>query len=269
MMASLRLLPCTRIPPEISSAPPVGGGIQSVFGTVFMLSPTGQETILHLFSQSPDGAVPSSGLVPDASGNLYGVTALGGSTNSNCMGVGCGVVYEMASPNWTESVIYTFQGGTDGLQPKGDLLKDSSGNFYGVTAGGGNSNCGSFGCGTIFKLTPSSDGWTETVLYTFTGSSDGANPTGGLVADSSGNLYGVDSSSGDPTCHCGVVFEFSSAGTFSVLHTFTGANDGSYPSGLLFDQSTSTLYGSAGSGGNITCSQPGQDGCGVIFKIKL
>ncbi len=246
------------------------GGVQSVLGTVFMLNPAGQETILHFFTQSPDGAFPHSGLISDSAGNLYGATAAGGSANGNCVGVGCGTVYKMTSNSgsWTESVIYTFLGGQDGFQPAGGLLQDSSGNLYGVTAGGGGStNCGPFGCGTIFKLSPSSSGWTETILYRFTGSSNGASPTGSLVEDSAGNLYGVTIGGGGRICNCGVVFRLDPAGNYGILHTFTTApGDGNGPNGLLLDESTSSLYGTTAGGGDAACSP---NGCGVVFKIKL
>jgi len=241
------------------------GGVQNVFGSAFMLTTDGAETMLHLFTSAPDGSFPQSALTSDPAGNLYGTTAAGGSLNNNCMGVGCGTVYELTpgSSGWTETVIYSFLGGTDGLAPRGNLLQDSAGNFYGVTGGGGNTNCGSFGCGTVFELSPGSGGWTESILYRFTGASDGANPAGGLVQDSVGNLYGISTSSGDPTCGCGTVFKLSSSGVLTTLHTFTGP-DGARPSGLFLSKAD-VLYGAAAAGGDTTCNSP--NGCGVIFKI--
>lgn len=238
------------------------GGVQGVFGSAFEVKPTGAETVLHLFQQSPDGAAPETGFVADSAGNLYSTTALGGSANSNCMGVGCGTIFEL-SPNgsggWNESVVYSFQGGSDGLQPNGNLVEDASGNFYGVTAGGGsNTNCGTFGCGTIFKLTRTSSGWTESVLYNFTGGNDGGNPRS-MVRDSHGNLYGGATSSGKD--HDGTLFEFTADGKFKTLHTFTGT-DGQQPLvGLLIEQPTTVIFGAA-SGGDPSCQFIG---CGVVF----
>ncbi len=239
------------------------GGIQSVFGTAFEVMPTGAESILHYFTQSPDGAFPGAGFITDAAGNLYSTTALGGSQNSNCVGVGCGTVFELTpngSGGWNESVVYAFQGGADGLQPAGNLVKDASGNFYGVTVGGGNPSCGSFGCGTVFKLTRTSTGWTESVLYSFTGGNDGANPRS-VVMDSAGNLYVGTTSSGQYS-H-GTLFALSPSGQSTVLHQFTGKDDGATPQvGMVIEQPQRAIIGAASNGGIPTC---GSLGCGVVF----
>ena len=239
------------------------GGIQSVFGTAFELNASGAESVLHLFTQSPDGAIPVAGFVSDAAGNLFSTTALGGSQNSNCMGVGCGTVFELTpngSGGWTESVVYAFQGGTDGLQPAGNLVKDASGNFYGVTVGGGNPSCGSFGCGTVFKLARTSTGWTESVLYSFTGGNDGANPRS-VVMDSAGNLYVGTTSSGQYS-H-GTLFALSPSGQSTVLHQFTGKDDGATPQvGMVIEQPQRAIIGAASNGGMPGC---GSLGCGVVF----
>lgn len=227
------------------------GGIQNVFGTAFEVSPSGAETVLHLFAQSPDGAFPGAAFVADAAGNLYSTTALGGSQAGNCAGVGCGTIFELSpsGASWNESVVYSFLGGADGIQPRGNLVKDASGNLYGVTAGGGSPNCGSFGCGTVFRLTRTSSGWIESVLYTFTGAADGANPDS-LVADSRGNLYGATTST---------LFALSSEGHFRVLHTF--ASDARPQVGLVIGQSQPIILGATAAGGDTSCN----GGCGVIF----
>ncbi len=239
------------------------GGIQSVFGTAFELNTSGAESFLYLFTQSPDGAIPVAGFVSDATGNLYSTTALGGSQNSNCQGVGCGTIFELtpSGGGWTESVVYSFLGGSDGLQPAGNLVKDGSGNLYGVTAGGGNPNCGTFGCGTVFKLTRTASGWTESVLYSFTGASDGANPRS-LVNDSQGNLYGAATSGGQHSN--GTLFALSPSGQFRVLHSFTGGADGATPQvGLVIEQPQPVVIGAAGGGGDPHCNN--SIGCGVVF----
>jgi uncharacterized repeat protein (TIGR03803 family) len=110
-------------------------------GTVFKLSPTGSETILHSFTGEGDGAYPYAGLTRDAAGNFYG-TANHGGTHGN------GVVFKL-SPSGTETVLHSFTGGADGGPPSAGLVRDPAGNLYGTTANGGAS-----GYGVVFKLTP-------------------------------------------------------------------------------------------------------------------
>ena len=174
-----------------------GGGASNA-GTVFKLSPSGTETVLYSFTGS-DGSGPFAGLIADSSGNLYGTTQSGGASG------GHGVVFKL-SPGGTETVLYSFTGGSDGGTPRAGLIADSSGNLYGTTQFGG-PGCGGVGCGVVFKLSPSG---TETVLYSFTGS-DGSGPFPGLIADSSGNLYGTTLSGGASGGH-GVVFKLTGAG---------------------------------------------------------
>jgi len=105
-------------------------------------------------------------------------------------------------------------------QPYAGVIFDPAGNLYGVTQAGG-----AYNKGTVFELSPSKDGWTETVLYSFTGGTDGSEPVGGLTIDTSGNLYGTTESGGDQLVQCGTVFELAPAagtGTFTALHTFDG-----------------------------------------------
>ena len=136
----------------------------------------------------------------------------------------------------TTKVIYSFAGGNDGEYLDTDLVMDSAGNLYGSTVQGGK-----FGSGTVFQLSPSSSGWTHTVLYSFTGGKDGGEPYKGVTLDAQGNLYGTAVSGGTGSCDggCGVVFKLTNSGgswTQSVIHYFTGGNDGSGPgSGLTFD----------------------------------
>jgi uncharacterized repeat protein (TIGR03803 family) len=120
----------------------------------------------------------------------------GGNSANNCNGgdLNCGVVYKLTPKSggaWTESVIYNFQGGSDGGTPYAGLIFDQSGNLYGTTQEGGGTAC-RYGCGVVFQLTPQSNGsWTESVLYSFTGGSDGGVPLAGLIFDAKGNLYGT------------------------------------------------------------------------------
>jgi uncharacterized repeat protein (TIGR03803 family) len=167
-------------------------GGQSNAGTVFKLTPvaggTWTETVLYSFTGGNDGRWPTSNLLFDASGALYGVTQFGGLNNS-------GTVFKLTPPStvgagWTETVLHAFAGGSDGAGPLAGLIFDGSGALYGTTPTGGANNQG-----TIFKLTPpaaAGGAWTESILWNFTGGNDGSFPgNGGLVADTSGALYGT------------------------------------------------------------------------------
>jgi uncharacterized repeat protein (TIGR03803 family) len=202
------------------------GGTASA-GTVFELSPSGSgwtEQVLHDFTEGSDGGFPIAGLIADERGNLYGTTDAGG---IDCAVLGsCGVVFEL-SPNlngtWSETVLHTFTGVPDGAAPwVGALIRDSAGNLYGTTQYGGiATGCpfGSIGCGTVFELSPNGSGWTENILYSFTGGADGSEPIGPVTMDAHGNLYGAafnggDLNSNNPACTyngtpvgCGVVFK--------------------------------------------------------------
>jgi len=167
-------------------------------------------TTLYTFCSLPgcaDGYAPTAGVIRDGSGNLYGTTSLGGESNG-------GVVFEL-SPNgeggWNETVLHNFTGYPDGANPEGSLIMDANGNLYGTTQNGGTGG----GYGTVFELSTSPSGWTETVLLSF--GIGGANPCGapfyGVIMDSKGNLYGATSGTG--WCY-GIVFELSlSSGTWT------------------------------------------------------
>lgn len=173
------------------------------YGLVFQLNPNGVLTTLYEFTGGADGAYPVGGLVADAQGNLYGTALQGGNTGCTSFGshISCGVVFELVKGihTWTYQVIYSFQPNqTDGFDPQGALTIDAGGNLYGTTYGGGNWNqqnqCQYTGCGTVFKLTKPAPGgtqWTESILYAFTNTTDGANPFSGVALDGSGKLYGV------------------------------------------------------------------------------
>jgi uncharacterized repeat protein (TIGR03803 family) len=183
------------------------GGANINFGCVFKLTPqpngAWRETLIHSFGVT-GGAVPYSGLIIDAKGNLYG-TNFGGD-NESCE-FGCGNVFKLtpgAHGKWTETVLHSFDF-FDGAGPQASLILDSAGNLYGTTAWGGNSSCAG-GCGLIFKLVPGAKGqWTETVVHYFDGL-DGWGPISNLIFDSAGNLYGTALAGGPNLC-CGVAFE--------------------------------------------------------------
>src|SRR5260370_136129 len=146
------------------------------------------------------------------------------------------------------TTLYTFTGGSDGGNPYAGLIADAAGNLYGTTYGGGaTASCDApYGCGTVFKLAPSG---ILTVLYSFTGSSDGAYPFGALVADAAGNLYGTNTLGGatascNPPSGCGTVFELVPSGSLTGLHSFTGffGIDGTSPyTGLIADPTAHLL----------------------------
>jgi uncharacterized repeat protein (TIGR03803 family) len=222
-------------------------------GVVFDVSSAGTETVLHAFAGGSDGDGPASALIADKSGNLYGTTKLGGGA---CSGFGCGTVFEVA-PDGTETVLYAFTGGTDGGNPVAALMTDKSGNLYGTTEFGGDaSGCGGTGCGTVFKLAP---GGALSVLYTFTGGSDGGQPVANLIADSQGNLYGT-TLFGGATGGYGVVFRLSPDGKERVLHTFTNGDDGAYPWGALLKIGKDKFASTAAGGGATDF--------GTVFRLK-
>lgn len=267
-----------------------GGGGPFDNGTVFELSPNQNggwtETFVYLFcgencgNGAIDGANPDCKLVEDQQGNFYGTTENGG---AGCGGYGCGTVFEL-SPNGTggysESLIHVFAG-SDGFSPISGLAMDAGGNLYGTVESGGITGCGNpSGCGLVYKMSPSPDGWTFSVIQLFTGF-DGAGPISEVILDAHGNLYGTAlyggflgpcslqitvafSGYGGPGC--GTVFELSPNGNSyleSVLYRFAGGNDGANPIAHL-TLISGNLYGTTVGGGG-GCGPP--FGCGTVFEL--
>jgi uncharacterized repeat protein (TIGR03803 family) len=244
------------------------------------------ESVLYAFQGGNDAAQPQASLVADSAGNLYGTAPFGGSALCNSYNL-CGAVFRLSRATnlggtWNETVIYNFQGGSDGSIPVDGLIFDKSGNLYGTTESGGSGVCG---CGTVFKLSPpaiSGGSWTKTVLYSFTGgTSDGRNPMASLVFDAKGNLYGTTEYGGNAFCDgypgsCGTVFQLSpptsqgGSWTETVIHNFGSLAEGGggHPqSGLIVDAS-GALYGAAYDGGNYACAYDGiAQACGMIFRL--
>ena len=220
-------------------------------GTVFSLSgPT--ETLVHTFSLDEGGWQPASEPIFDQTGNIYG-------TASDSEG-GFGTVYKLTSSggSWTESVLYTYHGGSDGQYPSG-LVFDGSGNLYGTTEGSLCEPPPYYACGTVFELTHSGSGWVKSNLYTFQGGSDGYHPAAELIVDSSGNLYGTTSSGG--LGGGGTVFMLTpsqGSWTFSTIYSFTGTEYGG-PGGNLLMDAAGNLYG--------TTIRDGAYGNGAVFKL--
>jgi uncharacterized repeat protein (TIGR03803 family) len=204
------------------------------------------ETFLYRFPGGAMGGIPEGDIIFDPEGNIYGTLLSGGSTGPNCGTFGCGMVYELAQVGGgMETVLYTFQGGLDGRSPAGGVIRDAAGNLYGTTLEGGGYGCGGSGCGTVFELSPSPSGWTETILHSFQGSTDGDLPYAGLTMDAAGNLYGSTSSDGPG--NGGTVFELSPNGsswTFSTLYSLTGIFLGGPQDALTLDNAGS-IYGAA------------------------
>jgi uncharacterized repeat protein (TIGR03803 family) len=227
-------------------------------GLVFKVDPSGTETVIFRFNGA-DGLRPSDGLIADAKGNLFGTTQDGGATDN-------GVVFELtpgSSGTWTENVLYSFTGGSgDGATPFDGLVFDKAGNLYGTTYFGGIG----LGNGVVFELKPSGRNWKESVLYEFTGGSDGGRPVAGVTMRG-GKLYGTtyyDGAGGGNGS--GVVFELSpgsSGWNETALYAFNGRTDGHGPeTGVIFDKS-GNLYGVTFHGGWRYCLL----GCGTIFKL--
>ena len=236
-------------------------------------------TVIHAFTGANDGAFPYSGMTWDGDGNLYGTTTSGGKKGCNS-DLGCGTVFRVSRSGltWVLTTIYRFQGKADGWNPFARVVFGPDGSLYGTTQNGGNQARGTFGFGTVFRLTPPRPGcqaqceWTHTVLYRFTGGSDGANPgVGDLIFDGDGNIYGTTESGGlvERSCviaapGCGVVFELSPAKcgwTEHVLYSFTGGQDGDLPiGGVIFDPKGNLLG---------TTSEGGASSYGTVFQLIL
>ncbi len=211
-------------------------------GTVFKVTPSGTLTTLHYFNGTDGAAPPKAGLIEGSDGNFYGVAGAGGAN-------GQGTVFKL-TPGGTLTTLYNFAG-PDGYGPVG-LMQGADGNFYGTTVQGGNfSVCDFYGCGTVFKLTPSG---TLTTLHSFTGA-DGAYPLAAVVQGSDGNFYGTTSAAGaHQTClpenYCGTVFKITPSGTLTTLYNFAG-QDGASPQAALLPANDGNLYGTTYMGGSV------------------
>jgi uncharacterized repeat protein (TIGR03803 family) len=218
-------------------------------GTVFKLSPNGDgswtEEILHSFQNNgKDGENPYASLVIDSLGRIYGTTEQGGNYSS-------GTVFELRqqSPGvWLEEVIYSFGNGPAGKTPAANLIFGASGTLYGTTDLGSNNNCG-----TVFELKPTVNDWSQKILYSFKGHTDGCNPSGGVVLDALGNLWGTTYQGGQYAS--GTVFKLSPGvggppWTEQIVHSFSnGTADGANPSAGLTLGADGNFYGTTFYGG--------------------
>jgi uncharacterized repeat protein (TIGR03803 family) len=210
-----------------------GGGANDA-GTVYELTPTGSETVIHSFTGGDDGGRPMAAVITDKMGNLYGTTFSGAE--------GYGTAFKLTYAGALK-VLHTFSGGEDGGGSSGSLFL-RKGNLFGTTVFGG-----AFASGTVFSLHKHD----EAVLYAFADSG----PTAGLIADKEGNLFGATSSTAD---NGGTVFKIAPDGTETVLYTFTGGADGASPLGRLTMDKRGNLYGTTQGGGLYDS--------GTVFKIS-
>jgi uncharacterized repeat protein (TIGR03803 family) len=247
------------------------GGSGIGYGTVYELTHNRSSWIfapLYTFAGGSDGESPQFRVVIGPGGSLYGTTYQGGACSY--FG-GCGTVFSLRPPvsvcpnvncSWPESVLYRFQGPpNDGWGPYSDLVFGQDRSLYGTTLAGGTGTClGGAGCGVIYQLKPSGGSWTESVIHNFSGI-DGAEPTGAVIFDRVGNLYGTASASGQ--YGYGSVYELMPSGTgwlAQVLYSFDAGSDGANPEGgVVFDQS-GNLYGVTNRGG--------ATGGGTIYELS-
>lgn len=222
-----------------------GGGASSNYGTVFKVDAAGKETVLHRFKGKDDGALPFGSLITDSAGTLYGTTSIFGQASS-------GTVFQLTRSGELTS-LHSFTG-AQGESPLAGVIRDSTGNLIGTTTYGGASSFG-----TVFKLDAAGN---EIVLHTFTGGSDGAYPYPGVIEDAAGNLYGTTFVGGGTGCGgsgCGTVFMLDKKGNETILHSFTGKNDGGTPyAGVILD-AAGNLYGTTFAGGSF--------GKGLVFRL--
>ena len=222
------------------------GGDHNV-GTIFTVDRNGGgETVDYSFTGGSDGANPVGGLIEDGSFNLYGTTKNDGDA-------GFGTVFELVAFGGGMKVLHTFAAGGDGANPEGSLVMDADGNLYGTTLEGGAHNQG-----TAFKLTPKGK---LKVLHSFDGNNDGRFPSGGLVRDGDGNLYGTNVGGGVNIA--GTVYKLTPKGKLKVLHAFSGSGgDGANPAGSLVMDFAGDLYGATSAGG------AGDASVGTVYRIS-
>ena len=236
-------------------------GGSNYLGTVFQLKNTNgtwTENVIHTFNGGQDGQSPYSSVVVDRSGNVYGTTPFGGA-------YGCGAVYELtpSGSGWTKNTLYSFQGNGDGCNPAAGVILDSAGNLYGSTAF---TDAGNVGYGTVFELSPADQGWSYTLIQTFSTGGQGrcngapqfgSGPFGSMVMDSAGNLYGAtagDGAYGQNGTGYGNVFKLTPSDggwIYTSLHDFTNGDDGGTPCGWLSVDAKGDVFGTTRYGGTI------------------
>ena len=228
-------------------------------------SPAGGYKVIYSFTGSPDGSVPLSDLTFDAEGNLYGTTSAGGA-------YGYGTVFELkyAGDSWQEEVLYSFTGNSDGAYSNSGVILDNAGSLYGFTAGhydtGPKAN--------VFKLTPGSGGWTESVIYSFDawGGLDWPDFQSDLIIDAHGDLFGTlwytyGGSCGYDGCVFKLIPQPDGKWRQETLYNFAGRPDGSHPYSSPVLDSSGNLYGTTMAGGSGTCHPFYPGGCGIAYEL--
>jgi hypothetical protein len=253
-----------------------GRGVPETFRATRERTNSAAEKILYSFQDGSDGAVPMAGLMADEDGNLYGTADNSGGAGE--CSVHCGTVFELSPPatqggRWKFAVLYSFKGGKDGGLSAGNLFFGPDGSLFGTTVVGG-AHLKYNGKGVVFQLKPSGSHWSEKVLHRFGRGIDGTNPHGGVVADPQGNLYGTTTLGGPGNClgGCGNVYELSPPAqpggiwTETILHSFAGGSDGSWPAAGLAIDRAGRLYGTTEFGGfsSTFCGS----GCGTVFELS-
>jgi len=231
-----------------------------LLGAATLISSPAQTYSTLVNFSGANGEGPLGGLVQGANGNLYGTTTYAGTCALYL--AGCGSVFE-TTPSGTLTTLHFFTG-PDGALPYTALLLGADGNFYGTTSAGGANCASSFGCGTLFKITPGGD---LTTLYSFcslAGCADGNDPAGGLIQATDGSFYGTTFSGGSKSCSlssggCGTIFRFVPGGMLTTVHSFGGSPEGLTPAAGLVRGADGNLYGTTLSGG--------ASGYGTIFRF--
>lgn len=244
-------------------------------GTVFKLSHKGTGwifSVLYSFTGISDGWFPAAPVVVAPDGSVYGTTAFGG--NSGCSGLGCGTVFRLQPPPtvcasvscpWRKTTLYEFTFGLDGAYPMGALISDQAGNVYGTATNSDDQR----DAGSVFELSPSNGGWTFNVIYEFTNAGQAGAPTGGVVFDGNGNLWGVGGFGGIVDCGnpqlpdpCGTIFELIPTGSGWTENTafWFSASVGGGPTGSLVLDRSGSLYGNL--------LEDGPNGNGGVYQFN-
>ena len=220
-------------------------GGEAGLGTVYKMTPKGEETVVYSFNGGSDGAYPAAPLIVGQDGSLYGTTEYGGGGPcTSSQGTGCGTVFKITLQG-TESIVYAFQGGNDGVIPTASVLQLASGDLYGTTNGGGANNSG-----TVFHIAPSG---AEEVIHAFSYFVDGGAP-GPLIQGNDGNFYVLEG------FFLGALVRVTPAGDATTVYTFTGGPaDAAFPNGILVKDADGNFYGTAPYGG--------ASGLGAVFKV--
>jgi len=244
-------------------------GTETGCGVVYKMSHHGSGWIFNVLSSfdGANGYNPEQLITVAPDGSLYGTTLSGGSRDCNGFAPGCGTIFRLQPPAtfcgsvscpWNVTNLHQFLGPpADGsFANGGSLIMDAAGNLYGTTEYGG-----LYGSGIVYELSPTTNGWTMSVLYNFTGLGDGGNPPSGVVFDNAGNLYGVTYAGGEEGY--GAAYELThaeSGWTEHVLHSFNSQTDGAYPWGSPVIDSSGNLYG--------TTRSSGANGGGTVWELS-